>query len=241
MKKIIVISISILLANFSFAQTINRWDCARIREIENIITSLYSDKLHLQALTNLKKFCNKDNSVLQSSYYINHYLDVAFRYLDGFEQESDPQAKQRRILLNTIAKSDYKNIKPSVLTWMYNKIRWISPWSLYQKYINTCNHLTWLNSLLETNSTNNNRVNIIWTYLQKCYQLANTRKIQETKLTQILLYKIHYRTLQSKLFKLLNQDFVKKRDNLYNQFVISLWDFMFLVRRFIKSTNANTK
>ena len=241
MKKSLIILISFFLANFSLAETVNRWDCIRLKNIERIVTSLYSDKLHLQALTNLKKFCYGNNNVLESPYYINQYLDVSFRYLDWFKPNSDPQAKQRRNFLNNIARKDYTNIDEKKIIEKYQKY-WIEKkWSLFNKYLNICKQIPALNKTIEEEATKWNKANIIGYYEAQCQRLAYLRQLQETLLAQTILYKIHYQTIQSKLFKIVNQDFLKKRDNLYNQFVISLWDFMFLVRRFIKSTDANTK
>jgi len=238
MKKIITL---LTLSQFLWISlAINVWDCQRLSTIKKLIPN---DKLYQQAYSNLQKYCNWDKKVLNSSYYINHYLDVNFRYLDWFEENSDPQAKERRNYLNQIAEVNYKNIDKKQLLEKYSKYRWISrsSWSLYRKYIRICNNLYSINSIIEPNNLENNKSNIISSYFNKCYQLANKRKLQETILVQTILYKIHYQTIQQKLFRLVNQDFLKKRDNLYNKFVISLWDFLYLVRRFIKSYNANTK
>jgi len=238
MKKFVFFLVVFQLTWISLA--INIWDCLRLSIIKKLIPN---NKLSKQALNNLKKYCNWDKKVISSPYYVNHYLDVNFRYLDWFENNSDPQAKERRNYLNQIAKVNYENIDTKQLIEEYNKYRWLSnkSQSLYLKYKKVCDSLSWIISHIETNLLWNNKAGIINIYTNKCYQLANKRKLQETILVQTILYKIHYQTIQQKLFRLVNQDFLKKRDNLYNKFVVSLWDFLYLVRRFIKSYDANTK
>ena len=252
MKKVILIFIiSIFLwISFSIATTLKWWDCQRLEEIKKIISDkqIFPGQFYEKAFTNLSQYCNWNKNVLNSKYFINHYLDVKFRYLDWFENNSDPNAKNRRNFLNQIAKNNYTTKDPNKLIKnlieIYKKLRWStnSNWILYQKYINTCNKLSSINSKIEDSNLKNNKANIINAYLPtKCKQLANQRKLQETALVQSIIYKIHYTTIQQRLFKTINQDFLKKWDNLYNKFVVSLWDFMYLVRRFIKSTDANTK
>ena len=242
MKALSFIILLFFTFSYSFWELLKWWDCSRLDEIKKIISNkeLFPDKIYQTAFNNLSKFCNWQKNVLNSKFYINHLIDVKFRYLDWFESNSDPDAKAWRQFLNQIAKDDFKNIKKSELISKYKAYRWIHG-KIYWNYINFCNNLYWINNVVEPTYLKNYKANIIWSYLGKCYKLANKRKLQETILVQSILYKIHYQTIQARLFKIVNQDFLKKWDKLYNKFVISLWDFMYLVRRFIKSTDANTK
>jgi len=246
MRKLAWIIFTTILISSTFATTLKWWDCQRLEEIKQLISDkqVFPWQFYEKAFTNLSQYCNWNKNVLNSKYFINHYLDVKFRYLDWFKNNSDPNAKNRRNFLNQIAKISYKttdsNKAIKTLINQYKYYRWEN-WVLYKKYIDVCNKLPEISKIFESNNFKNNKYNLLGFYKTSCKKLANQRKLQETALVQSIIYKIHYTTIQQRLFKTINQDFLKKWDNLYNKFVVSLGDFMYLVRRFIKSNNANTK
>ena len=250
MKRIIVILL-VIFPFISFAQQRNIWDCKNLDFIEakqDIIAKIlpkktqnYNLKIVNIALTYLKRYCNYDPNVLQTPYFLNHLLDVYFRFLDWiktnyYSEPLFPKSVSYREKLNSIAKSNFRWIDPNKIDELYKYFVWeISP-----LYFEFCSKYSSLQNFIEKGDSTSNFITTIWKYTKVCNNISHNRINKEIIFLTSIKYKIYYSNYQNDLFKKF-KDYASKLDNLHNIFTIALWDFYYLVNRFMKVTNANTK
>ena len=253
MKKLVLICF-FFLPFLSFGQNPpprTEWDCNRLSFIaENIdiianslpeISKQDNFAIVQNAISNLVRYCDRDKKVLQTPFFLNHLVDQYFRYLDWIETENYywplyKQSKQRRIFLNKIAENNFRGINPKDIN---NKFwqQYIPIWLNYYKF---CNSLLWINNIIESKNASILDKNFVGKYVNKCKLLANDNLAQETYLLHQILLKSYYSSFDVNSFKYFKA-YASQLNELYNIFTIALWDFYYLVNRFIKVTDANTK
>ncbi len=258
MKRIIILFSFILvfftnLYNLVFANTARiEWDCLNLDYINsiksNIIKLLPTQQnwweIVSKAISNLQRYCLRDNWVLQTPHFINHLLDVYFRFLDWIQtiKYSWPfysPSKQRRNLLKIIAKKNFKNIKPYKMKKLFKKIY---VWLIMPKYYKFCSKIPELTELIEIKESQNSDTIIVYDTkdVNYCNKIAKSITSKETFLFNQILYKIYYVTYLDRSFKYFKA-YASKFNKLYDIFVNSLWDFYYFVTKYIKVTDANTK
>ena len=149
-----------------------------------------------------------------------------------------PPGVQRRKFLNQVAQNNFTNTTPEEIKQKYYDIFLKKIAGLYFYICYTIPEIK--NWLSNKDSKNTNTVNTLDTDKKICFKLAENRLQQESLLINWIIYKTIYNSYQNQLFTHFKA-FASKRDKLYNLFVIALGDFEYLVNRFIRVTNANTK
>jgi len=208
------------------------------------------EKVYTQALKNLEKYCNADTDVLESRIFWNHLLDIAFRKIDAIEwltywTQTDEQWQSWRKYLNDIEK-EYQTPPENI----YNKF--IEYWwkadanilwntgTLYGKYILVCDEIKNIYDIITYSKTYNWIQLIPSIFYEKCINLANIRYNNELNLVEQIMFQNHYNIVNKTLFKTFNQIYWKEFIDLFDKFMIALWNYEYMVRRFIKVTDANT-
>lgn len=254
MKKIFLIIMSIFIIWISFAQNkkITEKDCNNdiLKYLDNLwnkLNNLPNLKIikkedYQVAIKNLKKYCNNDWEVLQSPYFINHLLDVWFRKLDAIDPLEywitfDQEGIKWREYLNWIT----EKTKPDDISKNFTEIWGRKNWTwLYSKYISTCKDLKYIDSYIVSQ---NNWYTITNNLHNKCINLANQRYQEEANLVSSLMIRSFYKRIDTKLYESFfqknNKSFADKLMKLYDKFTIALWDFQYLVLRFVKVVDAN--
>lgn len=254
-KKIIII-----LLFFTFFLWFSFWadgDCWRITalEKENIKneaiknSNVIDKKLYEQALINLKKYCNKDTEVLETNIFVNHLMDLAFRKIDAIEGlsyglELDEKGKAWRDYLNKIEKeyqTPPKNIYNKFIEywWKPDINMWANPNTLHWKYKLACADIHNMYDIVSSKKTYD------WVRLDKnsfyrtCIISTNIRYQEEVDLVEQIMFQNYYKIVNETLFKWFNQIYWKEFIDLYDKFIIALWNYEYLVRRFMKVTDAN--
>ena len=255
MKKLVFILSFFLVSSISFSQDKirNEWDCKNIEYYvklgqEKIIplpieNKADKNKIYQIALGNLIKYCSYSKDTLQTPYFINHLIDTYFRYLDWIKTENYygplyPPGVQRRKFLNQVAQNNFTNTNPEEIKQLYKTefIEKIEP--LYFKICVNLPHIKkWLSY---KDSKDTNKINPTNIDQDTCNKLATNRIKQETLLIRWIIFKTMYNTYQKNLFNWFKK-FASKWDKLYNLFIVWLGDFEYLVTKFIKVTDANTK
>ena len=263
MRKIIwIIILVLLLLNTSLAEEIN--DCKIKSEIEkktkieiwdnSIASKLPEDtadnnqEIVTIALNNLEKVCKWKNLnwVLNSKSFINQLINTYFRYLDAIQikwsylTNYDPDWLAWREIINSfVEKTNQDNPSSDWIDKLKEKyyVYWTTDKKLYSKYTKFCKKLPEINRTIHAWTDQN----IPDSLMDECLVLAENRLAEETLLVNHLIKLNYYKSLKNKLFEMFNNKFAKQWDDLYNEFVISLWNFEYLVTKFIKVTNANTK
>ncbi len=252
MKKLLsifIVSQLIITTTYAFS-TRQEWDCTNITyltSIQPLISNLFNDipdskTLVNIAISNLEKYCNYDTKVLQTPDFLNHLLDVYFRYLDWIKTNnySGPLYKKSvlyRKQLNKIAEQNFKNTNPDIVNSLYKDFTQ----NIWPKYIEFCKKIPQINNLLTKSSLDSEpKINNTTFWQDYCYQLSELRLSQEINLLNMIQDKIYYTNWDNETFSLFKA-FASQWNNLLNLFIISLWDFDYLVNRFIKVTDANTK
>jgi len=250
MKRTIVLLL-VIFPFISIAQQRNIWDCKNLDFIQakqDIIakilpekTQSYNLKIVNIALVNLKKYCNYDWNVLQTPYFLNHLLDVYFRFLDwiktnNYSEPLFPLSVTYRESLKSIAENNFRWIDPNKIDELYKYFIWeISP-----LYFEFCSKYGSLQNFAEKKDSIPNFITTVWKYTDTCNNISYNRVNKEILLLTSMKYKVYYSNYQQKLFEKY-KEYASKFDNLYNIFTVALWDFYYLVNRFIKVTDASTK
>lgn len=256
-KKTIILLLFVLnFTFFSFAK-INNNDCKKIETLEKMKHNIFNnnfffileEKNYDRAIINLKKYCDWNNETLESSIFINHLLDIQFRQIDWIKWveygiELDKQWKARRDFLNNIQKK--YNTNPSNIYKNFIKYRGepdknisINLDTLYWKYLASCKDLYTIYNYVTFEDTYN------WIELsqelfsKKCKWIIKLKYQKEVQLVEKLIFQNYYNIVNKTLFKWFNQIYWKEIWNLYDKFIISLWNFEYMVIRFIKVTDAN--
>ena len=253
--KFFLFIILIILPFSVYAQTQPRteWDCnpshlefisKNLQTIANMLPEeTQNDNLEItsNAFSNLQKYCKRNKRTLQTPFFLNHIVDQYFRYLDWIQTNNYywplySESKQRRKYLNQIAENNFRWINPENIQNKF-KNQYIP---LIRKYRNFCNTLDKINNFIETKKASLENTNYNWKYKEKCQKLTDIILAKETYLLHQIILKTYYSTFDYNQFKYFKA-YASQLNDLYNIFTIALWDFYYLVNRFIKVTDANTK
>jgi len=264
MKKLIIAFILwLFLINRSYGQwwfKIKDGDCSqasinyfnRIRRItEN--NKIVTKDVYNKAIENLKKYCNLERNVPQTPLFLNQLLDVAFRKIDAIKWLTywlvpDPLWEQWRKYLNIISEKNDEDPKNIIAKF---KKFWWSPGqnieannkTLYWKYLLACDEIGNICNYLNVND-NNTIIHSI--FMNTCKQMVRKRYLEELTLIQKLTFINFYTNIDKKLFKSFlkhtnwGESFSDKLMRLYDKFTVALWNFQYLVLRFVKVLDANT-
>ncbi len=272
MKKLIIAFIIWgFLINRSYGQEgfkVHQGDCSAssityFTKMSNLLFSnntsnqkVVTKNVYKKAIENLKKYCNLEKWVPQTSSFINQLTDVAFRKIDAIKWMTywltpDPKWLKWRNYLNIISKNN--NEKPQNIIKIFKELRWTAKQNmkandntLYWKYLLTCNEI-WniYQYLLTKNDKNTNLINQI--FMDTCQQMAKERYMREWTLVQKITFINFYTDINKKLFENFSKhtewqtSFSDKLMKLYDKFTVALWNFQYLVLRFVKVLDANTK
>jgi len=230
-------------------------DLSKTEQTKN--NKIIKKKVFNKAIINLKKYCNLEKWVPQTPSFINQLLDVAFRKIDSIKWLTywlplDPLWKQWRKYLNKISKKN--NWKPENIIKNFKKIRWnaeqnikANNTTLYWKYLLACNEISNIYGYLLINKENiNNNIELINNIFKStCQQMAKERYLREMTLIQKITFINFYTDINKKLFENFSKhteeqtSFSDKLMKLYDKFTIWLWDFQYLVLRFVRVLDAN--
>lgn len=257
-RLLLILSFMVTLIWFSFWAN-NDNDCSNIsvfgnNNIENKSLSgnkMITREVYNQALIHLKQYCNWGNkNSLETNIFSNQLLNIAFRRIDGvkglgYGVASDEQGKTWRSYLNGIEKEYntlpdqiYKTFEKSWGTAEQNT--WANTKTLYGKYKLVCKEIKSIYEILTSHNT------YIWIqitpsiFYTKCMALADKRYRDETRLVKQVMFQNNSHRLNDTLFKAFNQTYWKQLWDLYDKFMVNLWNYDYAVRRFIKVTDANT-
>ncbi len=270
-KLIIAFILWFFLINRSYGQwnfKVHQWDCrlssiAYFEKIGDIVFNnwfskwkIINKKVYSQAIENLKKYCNLEKWVPETPSFINQLVDVAFRKIDAIKWlmywlNPDPLWEKRRNYLNKVSKNN--NADPENIIKNFEKIRWnaeenikANNTTLYWKYLSVCNEVWNIYQYLLTKSDKNtNLINKI--FINTCHQMVKERYMREANLIQKITFINFYTDINNKLFEGFSKhtewqtSFSDKLMKLYDKFTIALWNFQYLVLRFVKVLDANTK
>ena len=225
----------------------------KIRNQALFWNKIIDKEVYNQALANLWKYCNNEANVLDTDIFVNHLMDVAFRKLDAIKGLSygidpDEQGKAWRDYLNNIEK-DYqtppKNIYDKFIEfrWTPEQNTWANMKTLCGKYKQVCKEVRNMYQTVTYSKTYSNisMFMIPSIFLLNCDKLADLRYNNEANIVEQIMFQNYYKIVNDTLFKSFNQIYWKEFWDLYDKFMIALWNYEYMVRRFIKVTDANTK
>jgi len=206
-----------------------------------------------KAVENLEKYCNNEDNVLQTSIFANHLYDVSMRKLDWIKWAAywvklDDLWKQWREYLNDIEKE--ADTDPKKIAKEFQKVWWdadknvdSNPNTLYWRYKKACDELHSLSDkLLSTNSKDDNLYSMWNWYMQDiCYTEVSRRYLKETQMISQLEMHNLYNHAEKQLYKSINEDFTKEISKVFNEFAVLLWQFEYVVRRYIHWSDVNTR
>ena len=270
MKKLIIAFILwFCLINQSYGQwdiKVKQWDCLNIKYFNRLANTLLDKQLsnnkivtldvYKKAIQNLKKYCNLEKWVPETPSFINQLVDVAFRKIDAIKWMTywltpDPLWQWRRDYLNTVSKEN--NEKPQNIIKKFKQLRWTADkntkannTTLYWKYLLVCNEVWNVYQYLLTNSDKNTNL-ISDIFMDTCQQMVKERYMREVTLVQKITFISFYTDVNKKLFESFSKhtewqkSFSDKLMKLYDKFTVALWNFQYLVLRFVKVLDANTK
>ena len=265
-KQLVLFIIWIYFLLWGFSQwnfKITGWDCNNwfflfLKKFSNNY-NFSNNKIITKAVfnrskENLQKYCNLESWVPTSTYFLEQLLNTAFRKIDAikwltYSIEPDPLWEERRQYLNNIYQ---QNKIPS------NQIisKFIKYWgtaddnveannhTLYWKYLLACQEIE---KIYPNISIINNKSIINTNFNKFCKQIAKNRYLKELDLIQKTSFINFYTNLNNELFDNFTKhtewksSFSDKLLKLYDKFTVSLWDFQYLVLRFVKVLDANTK
>ena len=244
---------------FSSTEDQKKGDCKNIstfekNSIKQLVLSwnkIIDEKVYNQALINLKKHCDRQTNVLETNIFTNHLMDVAFRKLDAIKGLSygikpDNQWKAWREYLNDIEniyQTPPKNIyyKFIEFRWTPKKNTWANMKTLYGKYKQVCEEIYQKYQILTNKYTYDNKKITPKIFLSNCNKITELRYNNEANLVEQIMFQNYYKIVNDTLFKGFNQIYWKEFWDLYDKFMVALWNYEYMVRRFIKVTDANTK
>lgn len=259
-KILLIVSIVLFFVWFSFwAEKEN--DCNNISYFKNLennsdfLSMLEKNKIidlnvYDQALINLQKYCKKNTDVLLSNIFANHLMDIAFRKLDAIEGLTywitpDEQWKIWRDYINNVEKK-YQTLPENIYN-NFIKIWWTpeeniksNTKTLYGKYLQTCEEIKNMYEFIYSSLTYNKVPITPKLFYYKCRELVKKRYNDEANLVEQIMFQNYYHIVNETLFKSFNQIYWKEFKDLYDKFMIALWDYEYMVKRFIKVTDANT-
>lgn len=222
-------------------------DSIKEKALQN--AKIIKEEIYNQALINLEKYCNKDNSVPQTKIFVNHLMDVAFRNLDAIEGLTywiapDEQWKIWRDYINGIEK-EYTT-PPWQIYNRFEQERWTpiqnivaNNETLYWKYMQVCEDIKNMYEYITYSKTfewNQKTPSLFYT---ECMDKARERYNKEKKLVKKIMSQ-NYNNIKSKtLFKVFNQFLSKVFQDLNDAFMVTLWNYENMVSRFVKVTDAN--
>ncbi len=256
MIKNIVVITSIFISFLGFSFWISN-DCLQIStlEKENIKNkaiegkNIINEKIYDKALINLKKYCNGNTDILETNIFINHVMDVWLRKIDAIEGlaygvELDEKGKAWRDYLNDIEKeyqTPPKNIYNKFVEywWKPTDNIWNNNTKLYSKYKILCKDINNMYRIITSTSTYNWIDKISQSFYSQCEGITDKRYNDEVDLVEQIMFQNYYKIVNETLFKWFNQIYWKEFIDLYDKFIIALWNFEYLVRRFMKVTDAN--
>ena len=263
MRYLFVFLLIFFFISSSFSYELKDSNCKNLKSLELIgqnnnylsATKILNKEIYDTALKNLKKYCNGDTiDVLPSDIFVNHLIDVGFRVLDGFWWKysywlpPDELAKQRRNYLNGIMK-EYET-PPQEIKDKFEEI-WGQPQENYKanennllgRYLLYCIELVPIYNLIvpNTNKEQSSKYAMISLYYNACKNLAIQRYVKESYLVNRIMFMNTYHHINKVLYKWFIQEFNVKWAKLYDKFLVLLWNYEYVVRRFIHATDVQTK
>ena len=260
MKKLYFVLLSTLfLFQFVAVFAVERsdGDCKNIAYYENLIWKISFDKniilnkeVYVKSLENLKKYCDNQDNVLQTPIFYNHLLDVSFRKIDAIKWamywiKPDELWLQWREFLNNVEEKALTD--PKKISETFKKIWWSpqdninsNPNTLYGRYKLACDELLNISDkVITSKSTDDKTSQMINSYLSvQCYNLAKKKYEQAVKVATKVSIQNFYNRTNNKLFKKLNEEFTEKVSRLFDKMMVLLWDFEYVVRRYIHATDV---
>ena len=249
----IVLFIAYILNFTVWNEENTEWDCkykkffAEIKKNPKFLDwlNIIDKKTFSQAVDNFSKYCAGDWKVLQTPVFVNHLVDVAFRKLDAIDWltywvKPHPLWLSRRNFLNSVSQT-YKvppeKIKDQFVSYWGKD----NKWNLYNLYKEVCAEIWKIAWYVSNNDSLNfdSKSSFKQFNENKCNELADMRYYKELSFVKKLMFQSFYTIVSDKLYKYFNTNFANKLMDLYDNFIITLWDFDYLVLRFMKVTNAN--
>jgi len=253
----------IFLINQSYVHwkfKVKEWNCSqasidyfkRVKEITKD-NKIVTEKVYNKAITKLKQYCNLEKDTAETPSFINQLVDVAFRKIDAIKWLTywltpDPMWEKRRDYLNKISKKN--NEKPVNIITNFKKVWWnpeqnikANNNTLYWKYLLVCDEIWDIYFyLLGFKDTDDYSLAF---FEDTCKQIAKDRYSKEITLIQKITFINFYTDVNKKLFESFSKhtewkkSFSDKLMKLYDKFTVWLWDFQYLVLRFVKVLDAN--
>ena len=249
---------------------VHQWDCttgsiAYFTNLQKFLTKwniIVTKDVYKKAIENLTQYCNLEKWVPETPSFINQLTDVAFRKIDAIKwmaywfkkEQLDQKWLEWRKELNLFFNPKNKNKDPKVIINDFKKYRWTAKQNmkannntLYWKYLLACNEMSSMYRFLLPADMNNDDNYLKDLFLDTCQQMAKERYMREWTLVQKITFINFYTDVNKKLFESFSKhtkwqtSFSDKLMKLYDKFTVSLWDFQYLVLRFVKVLDANTR